>query len=193
MAGSPTTLFIGVQYLRDNTIINDNVDAQVLQPIIRMAQYKYIQQTIGTDLYSKLITDIDANALTGNYQILVEEYIIPVLTQYCILECLPYLTFKFRNKSISKQNSDNSTPAELDDLMYLRDNISNTAEFFAQRMSKYLCHNSNLFPEYSSNTEDLSPNSRNYFNGIHVPHYRRNWNEWPADGRFGYYEGGYQW
>lgn len=171
MAGESTTLFIGVQWIRDNTIVNDNVDAQVLQPIIRMAQYKNIQQTIGTNLYNKLIADIDAGTLTGDYETLVTEYIIPVLTQFTVLDSLPYMTFKFRNKSISKQGSDNSTPADLPDLYYLRDNLSSTAQFYAERLSRYLQANLNLFPEYATyiGNDSMFPNTRSYFNGIHIP------------------------
>lgn len=171
MPGAPLDLFVGVQYLRDNTIINDNVDAQVLQPIIRMAQYKYIQDAIGTNLYNKLLADINANTLTGNYQILVEQYIIPTLAQYCIVESIPYMNFKFRQKSISKQNSDNSTAAELPELYYLRDNATSTAQFYTERMSRYLQANLALFPEFATyiGNDSMFPNTRSYFNGIHIP------------------------
>lgn len=168
MAAQPTTLFIGVQYLRDNTIINDNVDSQVLQPIIRNAQYKYVQQVLGTALYNKVIAEIAAGTLAGDYLTLVDEYIVPVLTQYCILEALPYMTFKFRNKSISKQSSDYSTPAELQDLYYLRDNISSTASFCAERLTTYLRKNNSLYPELST-CEDLAPSANTYFSGIYIP------------------------
>lgn len=201
MAGASTTIFVGTQYLRENSIINDNVDAKVLQPIIRMAQDKYIQQTIGTSLYNKMIQLVDAAApvlvtpavgvigqpgyvppvytssltpITGNYKILLEDYIIPTLVQYAVWESVPFMNFKFRNKSISKQSSDNATPADLTELYYIRDNVLTTAQFYAERMSTYLCQNTTLFPEYTAFSGDLSPNSNNSFTGIHIPRRRRN-------------------
>lgn len=175
--GGTTTVFIGTQYLRDNTIINDNVDAKVLQPIIRMAQDKYIQETIGTSLYDKMLVLVDAAnpalptpvLITGNYKILLEEYIMPTLIQYCIYESIPYMNFKFRNKSISKQSSDNSTPADLTELYYIRDNVSSMAQFYAERLRNYLCQNASLFPEFRSGNEDISPNPNISFSGIHIP------------------------
>lgn len=182
MASEATTIFIDTQYLRENSIINDNVDAKVLQPIIRMAQSKYIQQTIGTSLYNKMIALVIAAKpslptpvpVTGNYKILLEDYIIPTLVQYAVYESVPFMNFKFRNKSISKQSSDNATPADLTELYYIRDNVLSTAQFYAERMSTYLNQNTTLFPEYTAYSGDLSPNSNNSFTGIHIPRRRRN-------------------
>ncbi len=195
MAGSPTTTFIDAQYLRDNTIINDNVDSKILMPIIIQSQYKYIQQIIGTSLYNKLITLVNAyvpalitpqvgipgqpgyvpavygapgTPIPTNYATLLYDYIIPVLTQYTIWESIPYMQFKMRNKSISKQSSENSEPASLEELNYLRSNVLSTAEFFAQRMSTYLCESASLYPEYNV-CGDLNPTKQNYNNGIYTP------------------------
>lgn len=182
MSGATKTIFIGSQYLRDNSIINDNVDGKVLEPLIRMTQDKVIQNTLGTPLYEKMIQLVDdANPslpsptpITGDYKILLEDYIIPTLVQYVVYEAIPFLNFKFRNKAISKQGSDNSTPADLTELSYIRDNVLSTAQFYAERMTVYLCRNSNLFPEYHAPTTDLSPDPNNSFNGIHIPRKRYN-------------------
>jgi hypothetical protein len=169
MAGGTTNIFISAQYLRENSIINDNVDANVLQPIIRTAQDKYIQSNIGTSLYNKLISDVSANTLSGNYILLMEEYIIPILVQYSVYEAVPFMNFKFRNKAISKQSSDNSVPADLQELAYIRDNVLATAQFYCERMIQYLRLNSVLFPEYHTWVGGIAPAVDNYFNGIHIP------------------------
>lgn len=187
MAGATKTIFISAQYLRDNSIINDNVDANVLQPLIRMTQDKVIQNTLGTPLYEKMIQLVDAAnqslpspvPVTGNYKILLEDYIIPTLVQYSVYEAIPFMNFKFRNKAISKQSSENSTPADLTELYYIRDNILSTAQFYAERMSVYLCNNTNLFPEYHATSNDMTPDPNNSFNGIHIPRkrYNKGWDE----------------
>lgn len=175
MSAESKVLFIGVSYLRENSIINDNVDSAVLQPIIRLAQTKYLQSILGSSLHDKLISDIVANTVTGNYRILLEEYVIPAMLQYSVYESIPYMTFKFRNKGIQKQNSDNSQPADLTELSYMRDNVKDTCEFYATRIANYLCENSSLFPEYRSGNEDVNANTERYFNGVHIPR-RRGWN-----------------
>lgn len=194
MAAESITTFIDAQYLKDNTILNDNVDEKVLLPIIRSAQAKYIQQVIGTQLTNKLIALVDAfqpiivtpavgtigqpgyipavttpgTPIPPDYYNLLVEYIIPVATQYTIYEAIPFLNFKFRNKGIMKQSSDNAQPSELNELMYLRDNVLNTAQFYAQRMSNFLCKNSNLYPEYSE-CGDIEPIKDNYRRSIFTP------------------------
>lgn len=169
MASETKNPFISVQYLRDNSIINDNVDAKVLLPIIRMAESKYIQQVIGTTLYNKLVTDANSGAISGNYQILLEDYVIPTLVQYSVYEAVPFLNYKVRNKSISKQQSDDSTAADLSELSYLRDNILNTAEFYSEQLIQYL-RTSGLFPEYTTWTNGgIAPQIDGYFNGYHIP------------------------
>lgn len=177
MAGGTITTFINPQYLRDNSILNDNIDAKVLQPIIRQSQDKYIQQTIGTKLYETLIAMVVAanpalmspTPIPTDYIILIEEYIIPVLVQYTVWEAIPFLNYKFRNKAIGTQGSDNTTPATLDEVNFLRDNVLSTAQFYAERMTQYLLFNTSLYPEYLQYTNDLKANTQSYFNGIHIP------------------------
>lgn len=176
MAGGATTVFIGTQYLRDNSIINDNVDEKVLGPLIRLAQDKYIQAIVGSNLYNALILQVIAGSVTGDYKILLEEYIMPTLIQYAVYESIPYLNFKFRNKSISKQTSDTSVPVELAELSYMRENVQSTAQFYAERMSVYLRLNSTLYPEFMAGLEDMAPTRQNYFGGIHIPRKHINWN-----------------
>lgn len=173
--------FISVQYLRNNTIINDNVDAKILLPIIRMAESKYIKEVLGTSLYDKLHQDVSSSSITGVYKTLMDDYVIPVCTQYTVYESIPYGNFKFNNKSISKQGSDNSTAIDLSELTYLRDNVLNTAEFYSQQMIKYLCANSSSFPEYMTFINGGTvPQKDGYFNGYHIPKrgvYRRNYGD----------------
>ena len=76
--------FISVEYLRRNTIISDNVDAKVLLSIIKMAESKYIKLSIGTSLYDKLHTDVMNNSVSGVYKTLLDDYILPTLTQYSV-------------------------------------------------------------------------------------------------------------
>ncbi len=172
MPGQSNTLFITAQYLRDNTIINDNVDGQILQPIILVAQDKYIQPIIGSNLYLEMKNKVTGNTVTGDYLTLMNEYIIPTLMHYSTYESVPFFNYKFRNKAISKQSSPDSTPADLNELAYVRDNILQTAQFYGQRMIDYLCANATLFPEYSqslANGDGMSPDNAQYFGGILIP------------------------
>jgi hypothetical protein len=144
------TLLITSQYLRENSIISDAVDDKILDPIILIAQDKYIHPLLGGVLYNKILDDIKNSTLTPTYKSLVDLYILPALLQYCVYESVPYITFKFKNKGIQKQTSDTSETPDLSELYFLRDNILISAKFLGERMAAFLCANTNLYPEYNS-------------------------------------------
>lgn len=186
MQGSTRILWITPQYLKDNTIINDNVEDNILQVNIRTAEDKYLHPLLGTQMtikINKLISDsiISGSTIPTEYKTLIDDYIIPCLVEYSVYENVPF-TYKFRNKGISKQTSPDSIPAELDELTYLRNNIRDTAQFYGERLVTYLrvgYTNNQMFPEYlQTQIGDIKPATGDYFNGIHVPKRNRNTTNW---------------
>lgn len=169
-SGATNVLFVTVQYLRENSVINDNVDGNLLQPVIRTVHDKYLHPILGSQLYYSLQQKVITNTLTGNYLFLMNNYIVPFLLHYSTYESIPFMAFKFRNKGIQKQSSPDSTPAELGELTYVRDSVLATAQFYGERLVEYLCANQSSFPEYrSASNGDISPSNGDYFNGIHIP------------------------
>ena len=70
-----STFIISEAKLREFTDINDNLDTAFLKNAVREAQDIYLQRIIGTVLYEKILSDIDASTLSGEYLTLVESYI----------------------------------------------------------------------------------------------------------------------
>ena len=106
-----STLFITIDYLRDNTVINGNVDSELLEPFIVAAQNVRIESIIGTGLFNDIITNINAETITGNNKILLDDYIQPCLIQWVVYEALPFINYKLTNKAVSTKQSDDSTEA----------------------------------------------------------------------------------
>ena len=100
-------LFISENKLKDSTAINGNVDIEYILPYVKVAQKKYIETKLGTDLFEKLQTDITASTLTGNYQTLVDDYIQDALVHWAFYECLPFLRFKVMNNNIVSKTAEN--------------------------------------------------------------------------------------
>lgn len=165
-------LFISEETIKKSTTINGNVDIELLLPYIKVAQDIHVHQLLGTDLYDKIQDDIAGTggaSLTGNYKKLVDEYIQPVLIHYSLYECLPFLSYKIMNKDIVRKISETSTPASLDDIKYMRNIVVNTAQYYAERLVDYVKNNTDLFPEYNTNSNgDLSPTKEAYFNGMNL-------------------------
>ena len=53
-------LFISENYLKQNSVINDNVDMKILTPTIIWVQDNYIQKILGQDLFEEMQSQITA-------------------------------------------------------------------------------------------------------------------------------------
>jgi hypothetical protein len=164
------SLFVSETKIKESTAINGNVDAKFLLPYIRVAQEKHVHERLGSDLYNKISNDIVSGTLTGNYKLLVDNYIADMLVHWSFYECIPFLRFKVQNNNIVSKTSETSNPISSSEASDLREEVRNTAEFYENRMIDYICNNVSLFPEYKTNTgADVNPDhSSAFFGGIHI-------------------------
>lgn len=163
--------FISTQYLKENTAIEQNVDDDKLTPYIIKSQEIHLQKILGSSFYDYLSSAVENSTLTVTEENLVRNYIQRLVAEYAFYEAYPFLNYKATNKAVSKQNSDNSTPAELGEIKYMRAAILDMAQFYAARLAKYLCDHQGDFPQYNDRTlpENLPRDSRSYFGGIYIP------------------------
>jgi hypothetical protein len=165
--------FITLKYLKDNSPVLAYVNEDELSVYIRPAQDVYIQKALGTKLYYGLMEKVDNQSLNSNDLDLLTKYIQPALVWWTTMEFALYANYKFTNKALSKQNSDNSEPSELNEVNYVTTSLRQKAQYFTDRLTKHLMGNTVTFPEYLEmidNTFENIPSSRqNYFWGIYVP------------------------
>ena len=166
-------LFISEAKLKDSTAINLNVDPNTILPYILQAQRIYIEPKIGTDLYEKLESLITAGTIgnVGNeaYKTLVDEYIGDCLPSFAFHMCIPYLRFKTENGNIYSKTSETGNALSTEEAQHLREEVRNNAEYFTERMIKYITNNITLFPEYNTNSgADISPDQNAYYNGMNL-------------------------
>jgi hypothetical protein len=153
---------IGEEYLKQNTVLNLQIDTDKLRPAIVDAQTINIQSILGTDLLVKILTDIDNNNLINNYQLLTDNYIIPAMLKWSLYYATLDISFQMYNKGVMQRTSEFAQPSSIKDIQVLRNEIKNNAEFLSQRLNHYLCDNSSLFPEYNS-TNDLESQKNNIY------------------------------
>ena len=152
--------------------MNLNVDEELLHPQIIKAQNLRIEKILGTNLFDTVLTEIDAQSYTARIITLLEDYIQPALVEWVTYTALPYLNYKITNKSISKKSSDNSEPSDLNEVNYLRQNIRDDAEYYSERMTKFLEANTGTYPEYlegNADCDDIKPSKLNFISGIYLP------------------------
>ena len=166
-------LFISENKIKDSTAINGNVDQEFLIPYIKVAQKKYIETKLGTDLFEKLQSDITAGSLAGAYQTLVDDYIQDALVHWSFYECIPFLRYKVQNGNIYSKTSETGTALSREEAQDLREEVRNTAEFYTERLIDYIKNNTASFTEYTTNTgADVSPDTVNYYSGMNLEYDR---------------------
>ena len=166
-------LFISEAKLKDSTAINLNVDPEILLPYVLQAQRIYIETKLGTTLYEKLESLITAGTIgnVGNeaYKTLVDEYIGDCLPSWAFHMCIPYLRFKTENGNIYSKTSETGNALSTEEAQHLREEVRNNAEYFTERMIKYITNNISSFPEYNTNSgADISPDQNAYYNGMNL-------------------------
>jgi len=150
--------------LKTETIINDNAGAEYIRPAIESAQDIYLQQLIGSELLDKLYSDIANNKLEGYYKELVDEHVTNYLKYKVLSEITIPLAYKYRNAGVVQATGDHYQQTTLRDAQLVANHHDLRANFYAERMSKYLCANSDKFPEYKStrNSADMMADPDSY-------------------------------
>jgi hypothetical protein len=154
MAVPIAVLLIDQNYIYQFTHLNKSVEWAYISPSILDAQATKLQPVIGTDLYKHILDGTRLNTLSGNYLILKDEYIKPVVLYWTMYDLLPHLKVKIDNGGIVERTSDTTTPAGQTDVNRIRDDYFEKAQFAMRRMVDFICHNQSSFPEYSTNDEN---------------------------------------
>ena len=155
-------LFITTKDIQQFTAMNGSVDPDNFVQFVKIAQDLDIQNYLGTDLFVKINDDIVAGTLAGDYLALVNTYVKPMLIHWAMVYYLPWAAYTVANRGIYKHNSENSETVSKTEVDYLIEKERTLAMAYTQKFIKYICHNTALFPEYSTNTDnDVSPSRNN--------------------------------
>lgn len=141
---------ISEDLLKNETILNDNIGAEAIRPAIETSQDIYLQQLIGTELLDKLYSDIESGALTAPYKTLIDDYITNYLKYKVLAEITIPLAFKYRNTGVIQTTGDHYQQSTMKDAVAVQNHYELRANFYAERMTRYLIANSNIYPEYRS-------------------------------------------
>jgi hypothetical protein len=159
--------FINESDLKSITVIQQNVDAYLLVPFIKVAQEVNLENFLGIALTTALKDGIQNNNLSPDNQKLLDDYIKPALAFYTFYEALPFLNSKITNKGVVLKSSDNSTNVSDATMGGLRNQTKNYGEYYKNRLENYLCDNISLYPNWKR--DSVTINSRNFDTGIYFP------------------------
>ena len=170
MSFTPVVYFISQDYFLANTPVEKNIDWDKISPYVIQAQQLYLMQSIGETGMNALTDGVKNNTLSVDEQDLMRGYIQPLVTQYTFWLCLPFINYKATNKALSKESSEYSQSADLDEMKYLRSSVKDAAEFYQRRLVKYLADHPGKFIWYSNPDalDNLPRTNQSYFGGIYM-------------------------
>jgi hypothetical protein len=173
MAATFSFLFIDDVYLKTYTPVGKSIDVDQIYPFVGEAQDIYIQDLLGTPLYNELEYKLYSGLTFSqpyftSYEIELVNLCSKSLAYWSVYLALPHLSIQIRNIGLGRAVSDNTSSGSLEDLRYIRDEMKNLAEFWAQRVVNYLCENSEYFPLYRAASPDIYPQNWVYDSDIYI-------------------------
>jgi hypothetical protein len=154
---SKNVLLISDDILKERTAVHGNIDPKFLYPEIKAAQDMYIHPILGTALYDKIVNDVDAGTITGDYKDLLDDYIIDCLLYYVLAGLPEALSYQFYNKGVIRKQGDNTELPSMSELIDLSNKYRIRAEWYGNRLNKYLKRvaSSTVFPEYLNPGDEI--------------------------------------
>lgn len=165
-----TVLFIKREDLVKNSIISGNVDSDKFLPFVKLAQQIHIQDYLGTDLYNKLVSEIQGETISGHYLELLNNYVQPMLIHYAMVEYLPFASMRIDNGGVFRHESENSIVATDEEIGKLIAKHRDYAEYYATRMIDHLSYYADSrYKEYYTNSEDdVNPSKDSLFHNWNI-------------------------
>lgn len=150
---SKKVYLISEDTLKNETILNDNIGSENLAQAIETSQDIYLQEAIGSMLLDKLYELVENGDVTEPYKTLIDDYITQYLKYKVLAEIVVPLSYKYRNAGVIQTSGDHYQNSTMRDAVTVQNHYETRANFYHERMTKYLMANANQFPEYR-NTRD---------------------------------------
>lgn len=162
-------LFVSEEYLLENSVINENVAYTQIRPTLVKVQDMHIQPALGSALYKAVQTQVVSGSVTALNTTLLEDYIQPAIVQWMYFELPMVLSFKYMNKGMDRRTSTESNPMSVDEVFKLMDKVKNDAEWYTERITRYLQENHASYPLFDNPPtaiDTIYPNGSSYETGM---------------------------
>lgn len=143
-------LLIKQSDLSKSTPLGGNIDEAKYIPAVKSAQLTSIKPILGNELYNKLVLDFSTDSLTGDYKILYDEYVKPMLVHLGASYYLTTGAYQIDNRGITKHQTDNATPINKEEVDYIVKQQEKMYEFYKREFYRNI--KSLNVPEYVENS-----------------------------------------
>tara|TARA_R110002050_G_scaffold111670_1_gene225393 strand:+ start:1445 stop:1936 length:492 start_codon:yes stop_codon:yes gene_type:complete len=147
-------LFITPDELAKTTILGGNVDRDKYTFSILNVQKTVIERLLGTELYDKIINDIENQTLTGLYEELYNNYVKPITKYESCAEYIEVSGFILDNGGLYKHTANNAETATFDETYRISQKYHALSQVYVQRFEKWICKNH--LPEYKCHQDEVN-------------------------------------
>lgn len=164
--------FIDSDYMKTVCGFDLNVDEKLFTSAMILAQEENIRELLGTGLYNEIYSQIDSNTLTNANNILLSGYCKMALSMWTAYEILPFCHKKVTNRSVEKKITQHSESLSEEELQSYRNTFKKHAEFWSNKLIKFLLANSDTYPLYlnpGNGIDDVQPKQSGYKSGLYLP------------------------
>lgn len=152
---------IDIQTLKEYSYIQSNVNEEALTITLKRVQDRYIEPTIGSSMYKRLLEAVENDNFNSDEEDLMKK-VLDVIYVACDIKSATHQNWKIRNKSVGTGNDQEVNANTLNESNNLIDELKKDLSFYKNKLIGFLKDNEDKFPEYkcSENKEDLNPESK---------------------------------
>ena len=157
---------------KDRTPVHGNVDDKLIRQTIFDCQDMYVQVLVGTGIYNELLDQVENSTLTALNTTLLNTYLQPGMRHWITANIIKPITFRMMDIGVQTKDSGNTTPIDTKYIQNLEDYYRNRSEFYAERVTRYLCENSTSYPLYDNpgnGADIIHPTRKNYRTSLYIP------------------------
>jgi len=146
-------LFITPQEMTSTTIMGGNVDVDKYVFCISDVQDKVIQELLGTELYDKIIDDIENDTLTGDYLTMFNKFVKPITKFEACADYITISNYNLTNKGLLKSTGENKEIVPVEEVEVLSGRYHSRAQMYVGRFEKWI--EKNPLDEYSTDQDEV--------------------------------------
>lgn len=139
-------MLLNKKILAQYSILPINYNYSEVMQYVDVTEKIWIIKLIGYDMYEELCEQVEENRLTPENSTLLVEAIYPLLGFAVVYEALPSIAYHASEVSLTKGQSENSSPLTLKELSYFQDHIRRQVEVRKDYAIQWICEHQEYYP-----------------------------------------------
>jgi len=152
-------LFITPYEITSTTIVGGNVDIDKYLPFVKETQLTTIQSLLGTQLYDKILSDVENDTLTGLYLTMFNDYIKPITKYQSVASYILESPLTIGNGGLFTRTYQGVQSVDYKEVERISQIYSSKAQPYIMQFDKWIKLNVNNIPEYKINQDEVNAQS----------------------------------